>query len=63
MLEILDAEQVGQRLKLSKQSVYRYVRLGELPAIHIGKRVMFDWDVIVSQLKNGDVSNSVIKKS
>lgn len=50
-MEILNAEQVGQRLNLSKQSVYRYARMGALPSIRIGKRVMFDWQQIRHQMQ------------
>ena len=34
--ELLGAGEVSRRLGISRQSVYRLVRLGELPAIRLG---------------------------
>lgn len=36
---LLDAEQAGVLLGISKASVYEYVRRGELPYIKIGRHV------------------------
>lgn len=36
---LLDAEQAGVLLGISKASVYEYVRQGELPHIKIGRHV------------------------
>jgi len=36
---LLDAEQAGMLLGISKASIYEYVRRGELPYIKIGRHI------------------------
>ncbi len=37
----LTAEEVGERLRIPKHSVYELVKKGHLPALHIGRRIRF----------------------
>lgn len=39
-LRCLTVDDVAPLLKMSKASVYRAIRSGELPAIHIGRRAL-----------------------
>lgn len=48
---VADAGLVAQLLGISKTAVYEAVRRGELPALHIGRRVLFPKEVLVEFLR------------
>jgi excisionase family DNA binding protein len=41
-----DVSAVGVQLGLSREAVWELVRAGQLPCIHIGRRVRFDPDEV-----------------
>jgi excisionase family DNA binding protein len=41
MERLLTADQVAERLQVSRYSVWRWARLGELPALRAGHRIRF----------------------
>ena len=46
MEEVLDLEEACKYLKLSKATLYKYVRLGEIPGFKIGRIWRFHKDIL-----------------
>jgi excisionase family DNA binding protein len=42
MQQWMTVPEVAKMLQISEQSLYAAVRAGQIPAIHVGKRVRFD---------------------
>ncbi len=49
--EVMTTEQLAKYLQLDEQTVYRKARIGEIPAVHIGKVLRFKKDVIDGWLR------------
>lgn len=49
--EVMTVEQVAKYLQLDEQTVYRKARLGEIPAVHIGRVLRFKKDVLDGWLR------------
>lgn len=50
--EIIDKKQLSKRLTISKSTIDRLIRSGELPVIRVRTRVLFDWEECVQAMKN-----------
>lgn len=44
--EVMNAGQLAKYLQLDEQTVYRKAKVGQIPAVHIGKTLRFKKDVI-----------------
>lgn len=44
--DVMNVEQLAKYLQLDEQTVYRKARVGQIPAVHIGKTLRFKKDVI-----------------
>jgi excisionase family DNA binding protein len=52
MIELLNAEQVAERLGVSKHTVLGMVKTKTIPVLRISHKVLrFDWDDVVRELK------------
>ncbi len=51
MYEVMTAGQLATYLQLDEQTVYRKVKRGEIPAVHIGKTLRFKKDLIDGWLR------------
>lgn len=40
-IDIMTPEEVAEQLKVRKETVYRWVKSGQLPATHIGRQIRF----------------------
>ena len=49
--EVMTVEQLAKYLQLDKQTVYRKARVGDIPAVRIGKTLRFKKDVIDGWLR------------
>lgn len=49
--EVMTAEQLAKYLQLDEQTVYRKARVGQIPAVRIGKILRFKKDVIDGWLR------------
>ena len=46
MSKLLTVPQVADRLSVSKKTVYRLARRGEIPVVRIGSAIRFDADML-----------------
>ena len=44
--EVMNVEQLAKYLQLDEQTVYRKAKIGQIPAVHIGKTLRFKKDVV-----------------
>jgi excisionase family DNA binding protein len=51
--ELLTPEEAARWLRISKRTLYEYMRSGELPAIKIGPQWRIDTDELVAFMKRG----------
>ena len=55
MTDLLTAAELAERLRVKTGTVSEWVRRGVIPAIRINPKVIrFDFDAVVSALKDGD---------
>ena len=54
--ELITAHQVASRLGTNSRRVYSLARTGLLPAVRMGRRVMFDRKQIEAWIQNGGVA-------
>lgn len=47
---ILDAEELATELKVTRETVYRKARLGDIPSIRIGRSWRFDKTAVIEAL-------------
>lgn len=63
MTEILDLVGASKYLKLTKNTVYKYARLGQIPSFKLGKQWRFKQDVLDAWLdKQMNLRTPVEKK-
>jgi excisionase family DNA binding protein len=60
MMELLDVDEVANKLKLARQTIYQYVSAKKIPYIKLGARVLFDEQAIEVWVEEHSVS-SIIK--
>ena len=51
MYDVMTAGQLAGYLQLDEQTIYRKVKRGEIPAVHIGKTLRFKKDLIDGWLR------------
>lgn len=59
--EVMTVQEVADYLQLNKQTVYRKVRAGQIPAIKIGKVLRFKRDVIDGWLRENSETKGGMK--
>lgn len=52
----VDGYEVARRTGLNVRTIWQLARLGKIPRIKLGRRVMFDWDDVSRALRNLDSS-------
>lgn len=50
-VEIIDRDELMQRLKISEPTVLRYEKKGKIPRIEIGSSIRYDWTAVLKELK------------
>lgn len=47
---ILDADELATELKVTRETVYRKARLGDIPSIRVGRVWRFDREAVITAL-------------
>ena len=58
MSELITANDVADRLRVTPQTVRRLAREGKLPAVRVGRTYRFDWDKVWSTVQQGPTINN-----
>ena len=51
MTEVFDLEGASEYLKLAKSTMYKYIRLGVIPAFRVGRALRFKKEVLDDWMK------------
>jgi len=63
MTEVFDLQEASAYLKIAKSTLYKYVRLGEVPSFRVGRVLRFKKDVLDEWMRQQtDLQTSAIKK-
>lgn len=57
--KLLNRQEIAEALRVHPNSITRGVKRGDIPAVHIGGRVLFDWPAVARALgiEGGDYAN------
>ena len=58
----VSAAELASMTPLSENSIWRYARLGLIPAVKVGRRYMFDPSVVFAKLEQGIVTPEMAAK-
>jgi excisionase family DNA binding protein len=47
---LLTVPELLARLRISRRTLYDHIRKGRVPAIRLGKRILFSWPVVLESL-------------
>ena len=58
MSELITANEVAVRLRVTPQTVRRLAREGKLPVVRVGRTYRFDWAKVWATVQQGPDSNN-----
>ena len=50
MKQLLTIDELSEKRRLSKNSLYRYTKELKIPSFRIGRHLRFDWDAVIKWL-------------